>query len=179
MSHILIIYSTIDGQTRRICERIANICREAGSGVDMVELAQLDETRLTEYDKILLGASIRYGRHRPAVQAFVQRHQALLHQKVSGFFSVNAVARKADKNTPQTNPYMQKFFAETDWQPDCLAVFAGRIIYPEYGFFDRNIIRFIMWLTKGPTNVTQRFEFTDWQKVDAFAAQFATMTVNK
>jgi len=36
---------------------------------------------------------------------------------------------------------------------------------------DRNIIRFIMWLTKGPTDPNTKVEFTDWQKVDEFAQQ--------
>jgi menaquinone-dependent protoporphyrinogen oxidase len=33
------------------------------------------------------------------------------------------------------------------------------------------MIRFIMWMTKGPTDTSATFEFTDWNKVDDFAAQ--------
>ena len=34
---------------------------------------------------------------------------------------------------------------------------------------DRLMIRFIMWLTHGPTDLTAVVEFTDWHRVDAFA----------
>ena len=50
-----------------------------------------------------------------------------------------------------------------------MGVFAGKIDYPKYKFFDKYMIRFIMWMTNGPTNISESFEFTDWSKVDDFA----------
>ncbi len=47
-------------------------------------------------------------------------------------------------------------------------MFAGKLDYPKYGPFDRFMIRFIMWITKGPTDPTTVVEFTDWQQVEAF-----------
>ncbi len=57
------------------------------------------------------------------------------------------------------------------WRRDKLAVFAGRIDYPSYRFIDRLIIRFIMLITKGPTDTSQTYEFTDWKKVANFAKE--------
>ena len=31
------------------------------------------------------------------------------------------------------------------------------------------MIRLIMWITDGPTDIRKSFEFTDWSKVDDFA----------
>lgn len=93
-------------------------------------------------------------------------------QKKNAFFTVNVVARKTEKNLPQTNPYMIKFLKLTKWKPQHLDVFAGRINYPKYGFIDKYVIRFIMWLTKGPTDTRGDFEFTDWDKVKSFAKIF-------
>ena len=89
----------------------------------------------------------------------------------NAFFSVNVVARKPEKITPETNPYMQKFLLKTSWVPKKLAVFAGKIDYPKYNFVDKQMIRFIMWITKGPTNIKNTYEFTDWNKVDSFAKE--------
>ena len=85
------------------------------------------------------------------------------------------VARKPEKNTPETNPYLQKFLKKIAWQPANLAVFAGKIDYPRYGTIDRTMIRFIMWMTKGPTDPTLTVEFTDWDKVDEFGQRILTM----
>ena len=37
--------------------------------------------------------------------------------KNENFFSVNVVARKTEKNRPNTNPYVQKFI-KTGWSPE-------------------------------------------------------------
>ena len=52
---------------------------------------------------------------------------------------------------------------------------AGRIDYAKYRFIDRQVIRFIMWLTKGPTDPRACVEFTDWQRVDEFARRVAVL----
>ena len=102
---------------------------------------------------------------------FVKVNREKLEKKQTAFFTVNVVARKKEKNQPDTNPYMKKFLELSGWQPNKLAVFAGRIDYPSYRFFDRLIIRFIMFITKGPTDTTQTYEFTDWKKVEKFAQE--------
>ncbi|MDH0446631.1 menaquinone-dependent protoporphyrinogen IX dehydrogenase [Shewanella sp. GD04112] len=171
----LIIYSTIDGQTLEICRKIKTLAEQAGEQVSLVTLEQAEALSLADFDKVLIGASIRYGKHRPDLYQFVNRNHAVLDSKINGFFTVNVVARKPLKNTPETNPYMQKFLKLSLWQPQQLAVFAGKIDYPKYGLFDRTMIRFIMWMTKGPTDLKGTFEFTDWSKVEAFGAHFSKL----
>ncbi|MDL3987509.1 MULTISPECIES: menaquinone-dependent protoporphyrinogen IX dehydrogenase [Shewanella] len=171
----LIIYSTIDGQTLEICRKIKAVAEQAGEQVSLVTLEQAEALSLVDFDKVLIGASIRYGKHRPELYQFVNRSHAVLSAKINGFFTVNVVARKPLKNTPETNPYMQKFLKLSLWQPQQLAVFAGKIDYPKYGLFDRTMIRFIMWMTKGPTDLKGCFEFTDWGKVEAFGSHFSKL----
>ena len=78
------------------------------------------------------------------------------------------VARKPEKNTPETNPYLIKFLKKIKWKPKNLGVFAGKIEYPKYKFVDKYAIKFIMWITKGPTDTSKTYEFTDWKKVESF-----------
>ena len=127
------------------------------------------------FDKIVIGASIRYGKHRPLVYDFVRRNQAKLESMPSAFFSVNVVARKPEKNQPESNPYVQKFLKQASWQPKKMAVFAGKINSPIYTFWDRQIIRLIMWMTGGPTDPKSVVDFTDWNTVDDFGRSIAEM----
>ena len=173
MQKIVIIYSTVDGQTKAICERMKTKMSTLAD-VEVMDLLNIDGERLEHADKILVGASIRYGKHRPELFDFAQRYQAILDTKVNGFFTVNVVARKPEKNTPETNPYMKKFLQLSPWQPKIQGVFAGKINYPQYRFFDKAMIRFIMWLTKGPTDTSGCYEFTDWDQVELFASNFAS-----
>ncbi|MGZ9896722.1 menaquinone-dependent protoporphyrinogen IX dehydrogenase [Shewanella gaetbuli] len=166
----LIIYSTVDGQTLAICQRIEQHLLQAGRSVKLIEINQVTQTDIANCEQVIIGASIRYGKHRPELFKFIATHLAAIEQKPNSFFTVNVVARKPLKNTPETNPYMIKFLQLTLWKPKLLGVFAGKIDYPKYGFFDKFMIRLIMWITKGPTDTSGTFEFTDWDKVDAYAA---------
>ena len=168
MTKYLFLYSTTDGHTKKICEYIGNILKQQNHEIKINPIS-LEPEKLGEYDAIILGASIRYGKHQKSVFNFINKHKDLLKTKNSAFFSVNVVARKSEKNSPNTNPYMKKFLKISKWQPNKLGVFAGKVDYPSYKFFDKYIIRMIMWITKGPTDISQSYEFTDWKVVENFA----------
>ncbi len=168
MTKSLIIYSSTDGQTKKICERIMeNLINK--SSVNLVSINEALNLDMESYEKIILGASIRYGRYNSLVLEFVNKNLKTLQKKYSAFFSVNVVARKENKNTPLSNPYIKKFFAGTDWRPNLVSVFAGKVDYPNYNFLNKFIIKFIMFITKGPTDTSISYEFTDWDKVKLFA----------
>lgn len=175
MATILILYSTTDGHTRHICQHIQQRLEAAGHRVTLVSIINEVPDKLDAFDKIVIGARIRYGLHQRQVFDFVREHQALLDSRPNAFFSVNIVARKPEKNRPETNPYLRKFLQRTLWKPKRLAVFAGRLDYPACRFYDRWAIQFIMWMTKGPTDPSTVVEFTDWQAVDRFAQEISVM----
>ena len=175
MAAILIVYSTTDGHTRKICQRLRELIEADGHRVTLVSVEEAGAADLAPFDKIVVGASIRYGRHSPRVLAFVNDNERALHAKPSAFFSVNIVARKLNKNRPENNPYLQKFLQQVRWRPKLVEVFAGKLNYPRYGVFDRLMIRMIMWITRGPSDSAAVVEFTDWQRVDVFARRVARM----
>jgi len=169
MAGILILYSTTDGHTLRICQQLRQLIEQHGHHVMLVSITYADQVEPAMFDKIVIGASIRYGKHQTQVYDFVKDNLELLDSKPSAFFTVNLVARKPDKNRPETNPYLWKFLQQVNWRPKHLAVFAGKIDYPKYHFWDRQIIRLIMWLTNGPTDPKTVAEYTDWKQVAQFA----------
>ena len=176
MAHrTLLIYSTTDNHTLHICDRLKLVMTALGHNVALANLNTSHTLDLQLFDRVVIGASIRYGRHQPQVAKFMTDHQAILQNMPHAFFSVNIVARKPDKNQPDTNPYLKKFLQQIPWKPQLVEVFAGKLDYPRYGFFDRQMIRMIMLITHGPTNPKAVIEFTDWDRVDAFAHAVCAM----
>ena len=170
MHQNLIIYSSTDGQTIKICERIMSIIGDC----KIVSIDEAKNENLSKYEKVIVGASIRYGKHKPELYEYISENCDHLIDINASFFSVNVVARKPEKNTPLTNPYDQKFLSIAEWHPALIGVFAGKIDYPRYGVLDKFMIRLIMWITKGPTDTKNVYEFTNWDDVDSFAKKIST-----
>ena len=174
MAHTLLLYSTNYGLSKKICERIQEGLRDKGQQADVLPLvgSGVDPAR---FDAIVIGASIKHGKHHPSVLEFIRRHKALLDAKPAALFSVNLVARKPAKNTPQTNPYLRRLLAKSPWKPKLLGVFAGELDYSRYGPVDKHMMRFVMWINKGPTDFATKVQFTNWAEVDRFAGQVAVL----
>ena len=169
---VLVICSGVYGHTHKVCEALRPQLEASGAKVTLAALPE-EQPDPALFDAVLIGAAIRNGKHNPAVLDFIERHQATLNEKVNAFFSINLVARKPHKNTPETNPYVRAFLASSPWQPSQVGVFGGRLDYRRYKTFDRWAIRFIMWMNKGPTDLDTQVEFTDWDAVARFAEAFA------
>jgi len=177
MTRILLAYSTVDGQTLKIGNRLKLLLEQMGNAVELVEIGNTADVDPASFDHVVIGASIRYGKYRSNVFRFIETNRDALERKPSAFFSVNIVARKAGKSTPESNPYVHAFKRKTTWVPREIGVFAGKLDYPRYGLIDRQLIRLIMWLTNGPTEPTACVEFTDWQAVERFAHLVSAMAL--
>lgn len=174
MPNTLILYSTTDGHTLNICERINTDLNEKA---DVIKLDEHTRVDLNLYKTIIIGASIRYGKHQNVVNDFIKKYRAVLDTKKTVFFSVSLVARKENRNTPEKNKYVQKFLTQLSWQPTLTWVLAGKLNYPIYGILDKWMIRFIMWMTKGPTHLKTVKVFTDWDSVKAFTKEINQLTL--
>ena len=162
----IFIYSSSNGQSLKICKAL-NKNKESL----IIDMDMLKTTKLDNFDQIVIGASVKYGDHNKEVYEFVKKNRVLLEKKKTVFFSVNATARKSEKNTPKTNPYIIKFLKKTNWTPDHIGVFAGMIDFPNYNFIEKYIIKLIMWITNGPTDTSKTFEFTNWEDVKKFSEE--------
>ncbi|MDK9584625.1 menaquinone-dependent protoporphyrinogen IX dehydrogenase [Lelliottia wanjuensis] len=174
----LILFSTRDGQTREIASYLASELKEQGIYADVVNLNRTEEIHWADYDRVVIGASIRYGHFHPALDRFVKKHLDTLQSLPGAFYSVNLVARKPEKRTPQTNSYTRKFLLNSPWQPELCAVFAGALRYPRYSWYDRFMIRLIMKMTGGETDTRKEVVYTDWPQVASFAREIAQLTGN-
>jgi len=175
MATVLILYSTTDGHTKKICQTLRSVVEQCGHDATLISIDDESQEDLSQFDKIVVGASIRYGKHNKKIFDFVARNRQLLENKPSAFFSVNVVARKPDKNKPENNPYVKQFLKKVPWRPNEVAVFAGKIDYQKYRFLDRLTIRLIMYITNGPTHPKTVADFTDWEKVERFGRIISEM----
>jgi menaquinone-dependent protoporphyrinogen oxidase len=174
---VAVFYATRDGQSRRIAE---HIWRRLGDARTLPAPRDLrpdlpTPTELTQAQLIVLVAAVRYGRHLPEVKSFLNAYSALPAPPPLALASVNLSARKVGRTTRSGNVYLRKTIARHRLAPALAVAFAGRLDYRRYNWRDRQIIRFIMLLTGGPTDPNTRVEYTSWSAVDEFADQIAAL----
>ena len=164
-SKLLILYSTVDGHTKNICEYIYNKLK-GKKRISIYSIEESENYKLEDFNEVVIGASVRYGYHRKNVYEFVQKNLEELNTLKTAFFSLNLTARKPEKSTPETNPYIIKFLKKVKWNPSIKEVFAGRLDYPSLDTLNKLAILFIMFITNGPKDTSKTYELTDWKKVD-------------
>jgi menaquinone-dependent protoporphyrinogen oxidase len=169
-------YATHDGQSRRIAE---HIFRRLGDSKTLAPPQDVAVTpaaaELASASVVVLVAAVRYGRHLPEADRFLEVYRSLESPPPLALASVNLTARKPTKTTATGNAYLRKTIARHRLAPALAVAFAGRLDYRRYGWLDRQIIRFIMLLTRGPTDPDTCVEYTSWQAVDEFAARIAEL----
>lgn len=174
MSRILLLYATIDGHCARIAEHMARRLRAASHtvtlrSVDAVEAAW----EIATHDAVLVGGSIRYGHHAPALVKLARERRKELESRPSAFFSVCLSAGGPGARPKAVLRYREEFFRRSGWHPELATSFAGALLYTRYKRSIRWTIRFIMTLTGGDTDTSRDYEYTDWEAVDRFADEFA------
>lgn len=172
-----LFYATRDGQSRRIAERIADRLADRGISTVPHDLAgvtfapsSLEAARL-----IVVVAAVRYGRPLPEADQFLARYRTLRAPPQLVLLSVNLTARKPGKDTVEGNAYLRKSIAKHRLAPAFALAIAGKLDYSRYGLLDRQLIRFIMKLTGGPTDLATCIEFTPWEVVDDVARRIAAL----
>jgi len=167
---MLICFATRDGHSRRIAERLAQRLGERGLGAELRDLAR-DPPVAGVTLPLVVVAAVRYGRTLPEAENFL----AGVGPAPLALLSVNLTARKPGKRGAATNPYLRKLIARHRLVPAIAEAVGGRLNYPVYRWFDRQMIRFIMLLTGGPTDSATDIDYTDWDRIDALAERIAAL----
>jgi menaquinone-dependent protoporphyrinogen oxidase len=171
MPKVLVLYSTEEGQTRKVATRVAELLTRHHVEVHLRDASKPGaDARLATFDGVVIGASIHYARHAKAVRRLVEEHRHLLNTKCTAFFSVSLSAGGPNVNPEGARHYLDEFFDQTGWRPGLAANFAGAIRHSRYSFVRTLMVRFSLMGTGVPEPGDH--EYTDWKAVQAFAETY-------
>ena len=172
--NIVIIYGTLEGQTKKISERIAAIIDNKEHQVTTLSGEQLpSDFSVEQYDAAIIGGSIHMGKYPECIKKFVTTHNGWLNNTPSAFFTVcMAVNSQHAQSREEAMRYGENFVAQTGWQPALTGTFAGAVKYTKYNIVTRFIMKLISKREGGSTDTSHDHEYTDWQSVEQFAETF-------
>jgi len=168
----LVVYSSVDGQTLKIINKITALIE---GEFTVINIDKQQECDFSQYNRVLIGASVRYGNFRKNILDFVNKNRAQLDLLPNALFVVCLTARKPEKAIPENNVYMTKFLRLSQWQPRFKGVFAGALMYSRYNWWQTLIIQLIMKITGGSTDKSIDIELTNWSDVEHFSQNFSLL----
>lgn len=173
MASILVCYGTGEGQTATVAERIVDVPDERGHDATVVNAAERPaDLAVSDFDAVLVGASIHAGKHQPAVRKFIDENRDALAAMPTAFFQVS-LSSADERGAGQAAAYVDELVEETGWHPDRIGFFGGALRYSEYGFVKRLLMKQVAKRAIPNVNTSGDVEFTDWDEVESFATDVA------
>jgi len=161
---ILIIYGTIEGQTRKIARFMEEVLQEAGHQVT-ISNAMEEPPAPSNFDAVVVGSSIHMHKYNNATKQYIMDHVEALNGKPSAFFSVSmAVASNIPEEHEEAEKISKDFLEQTGWQTSTVWQIAGALRYTQYDYFKKLIMRMIAKKQGGATDTGKDHEYTDWEK---------------
>jgi menaquinone-dependent protoporphyrinogen oxidase len=172
MSRILVVYGTTEGHTAKVAGAIAETLHRIGAVVD-VAAADGGSPAPDGYDAVIVAASVHAGRYQQSVQQWVRTHAAALSRKPAAFVSVClGVLQKDPKVRQDLQTILDRFVAATGWRPTVAKFVAGALPYTRYGWIKRLVMKRTVAKAGGDTDTHRDFEYTDWNDLSHFTADF-------
>lgn len=172
MAKILVAYDTTEDQTRKIGQYMGDSVSRSGHDAQVIDIRRPSTGFSSDgCDAIIVGASIYFGRHFRHLSELVRRHKACLAAVPSGFFSVSLSAG-VEKQKAEAIQYLGAFLEKVEWSPTIETTLAGGLLYLEYRFLKRWMMKRIAKDAGKDTDTSKNHEYTDWEVVDQFMTAF-------
>lgn len=175
---VAVFYATQQGHTQEIAERIMLDLRKSGFDVDLHDVRLPLAFDLKLYSAAVLAASVHQGNHEKAMIQFVKDHRSELERMPAAFISVSlseAGVEKRDATPAEHTQFvadvtqmLDTFFEQTEWYPTYVKPVAGAILYSQYNFFIRFIMKHIAEKQGAPADTSRDYVYTDWIELDKF-----------
>lgn len=169
---ILIIYGTVEGQSRKIARFMEDVLQNVGHQVVIADATE-EPPSPEGYDLVVVGSSIHMHKYNNAVRDYIMEHVESLNEIPSAFYSVcMAVASDIPEEHEEAADIAKSFLKQTGWNPLTVWQIAGALRYTKYDYFKRLIMRMIAKKQGGATDTSQDYEYTDWEEVNELITDF-------
>lgn len=162
MKSAAICYDSYHGHCADIARRIANEWKSAGYRTEVHAVTEDEPVAIATFDAIVVVAPVHVGRHSKNLQRFVSRYRLALDLVPTLFLSVSLAAGGTWSQRDDAQRVMEKFLAQTLWEPTLADIVAGDLAYRRYTWLTRWLMRWMAWRSGGETDVGQNHVYTDW-----------------
>jgi len=174
----LVVYATREGQTRKVALRLADHLSESGTSVKLHDAREPFSLNLLDFDHLLFGASMHAGGLEKEIRAFIKNHERQIRSKPRSFFLVLLSAATQYKTLREEwlLDAERKFKEQIPVPFNRLEMVAGALRYSKYPLPLKWIMKRIASKAGEGTDISQDYEYTDWEQVKGFAEKIMSDT---
>jgi len=179
--HVLIVFGTTEGQTRKISEYTAShICDQHHFATVCNSAEVTPKLNVGEFDAVIVAASVHQECHQESVTDFVIAHRAKLEAKPTAFISVSLSAAM-EQGKADAQRYVDHFTTTTTWNPNSVLLLGGALRFGEYDYFKQQIVKHIVMGRESAAtpDKVQDHEFTDWLALTRFTDEFLALALER
>lgn len=179
MKKILIIYDTVEGQTKKIAEAICLHIRDQGYAANL-STPQKFRGSLDDYDGVIVGGPVHMQRFPKNLRYWIFQNAGELTLMPSAFFSVClGILQKEDpKVQEEERKIAEDFLAKSRWTPGLVGILAGSLAYTKYNWPTKILMKWIARKAGGSVDTSKDHEYTDWNEVRQFVYSFLNLLEN-
>lgn len=169
---VLIVFETVEGQTRKIARFAESHVLKAGLNVTPFNTA--DQTTPVSFDgveKVILAAPVHERRHPKAFEEFLAANLPALESRDTLMLSVSLKAAFPE-SMEEANDFLIEMKMRTGFTPDSEALVAGAVRTKSYDYFAAMIVQLVVLRGQDYDVEDGEREFTDWKALEAKLSEF-------
>lgn len=171
--HVIVVYASIEGQTRKIARNIAGSVQSLHHDVTVFDSSDIEDIDLGLADAVIAAAPVHVGNYPSTMMHWVTENADALNALPTAFVSVSlSAASMYEAEKRELAHLTEEALARTGWKPMAVHYAAGALRYTKYDYFKRLLMRYIAGKEGGDTDTSQDHEYTDWDALAAFAREF-------
>lgn len=171
---VLILFASIEGQTRKIAQFIEAQVSGLGHKTKLVDVSdKMAEVDFEGFDTVILAAPVHERRHPASFELLLTASRADLAARRTLMISVSLGAA-FPKLMEEAEEYLIEMKLRTGLKPDAEALVAGAVRPSSYGYYETEILRHAILRHQRIDPSTQECEFTDWDALAAVVAEFVS-----
>ncbi|MGJ5619641.1 flavodoxin domain-containing protein [Sulfitobacter sp. MF3-043] len=169
---VLILFASIEGQTRKIAQFIEETVSGAGYEATIVDVSdKMADVTFDGFDTVILAAPVHERRHPPNFEVLLTASRADLEARRTLMISVSLGAA-FPKLMGEAQEYLDEMKMRTGLKPNAEALVAGAVRPSSYGYYETEVLRHAILRHQTIDPRTQEREFTDWDALGEVVTNF-------
>lgn len=171
---VLILFASIEGQTKKIAKFVEGKVRSAGHEATLVDASdKMAVVTFEGYDTVILAAPVHERRHPPNFELLLTASRAELADRRTLMISVSLGAAFPNLHE-EAQEYLNEMKMRTSLEPNSELLVAGAVRPSSYDYYEAEVLRHAVLRDQAIDPSTQEHEFTDWDALAEAVTEFVS-----